>query len=404
MIKLNEKYKALATSPDTIRYYIIIGGRASGKSYGASTFLTGLTFERGHKILYTRYTMKSAHVSIIPEFLEKIELIDANAHFDVNKTEITNKLTGDQILFNGINTSSGDQTAALKSIQGVTTWVLDEAEELMDEKTFDKIDLSIRQLGKHNRVILIMNPTTKEHWIYKRFFESKGIPDGFNGIKGDTCYIHTNYLDNYKNLSESFLKSVELMKSNRPEKYKHQILGAWLDRAEGVIFKDWLIGDFNMQIPSIFGQDFGFSTDPTVLVETAIDKKHKKIYIKSHYSKQAMTTSDIYDFNIVSTGKSLIIGDSAEPRLIHEVKSRGCNIIPTKKGAGSVLAGINLMLDYQLIIDPKSKELIQELNNYVWHDKKSGTPVDKYNHHIDAARYDINYQLANPNRGKYSIF
>jgi phage terminase large subunit len=65
----------------------------------------------------------------------------------------------------------------LKSLAGVTTWVLDEAEELTDEDTFDKIDFSIRAKNIQNRVILVLNPATKEHFIYKRFFESKGVKD-----------------------------------------------------------------------------------------------------------------------------------------------------------------------------------------------------------------------------------
>ena len=37
---------------------------------------------------------------------------------------------------------------------------------------------------------------------------------------------------------------IEQMKLRRPEKYKQQILGAWLNKAEGVIFDNWTIGEF----------------------------------------------------------------------------------------------------------------------------------------------------------------
>jgi len=105
-------------------------------------------------ILFTRYTLRSATISIIPEFIEKLEALNITADFYITKDEIINKQTGSKILFRGIKTSSGDQTANLKSIQGVTTWVLDEAEELTDENTFDKIDLSVRQKDKGNIVVL----------------------------------------------------------------------------------------------------------------------------------------------------------------------------------------------------------------------------------------------------------
>jgi len=193
------------------------------------------------------------------------------------------------------------------------------------------------------------------------------------------------------------------MKQRRPLKYHHQIEGGWLDKAEGVIFSNWTIGKFDETIPSVFGQDFGFSIDPTTLVETAIDKDNKKIYARSLFCKPKLTTSQIYSLNTIHAGNKLIIGDSAEPRLIHEVKSKGCNIIAVKKGKDSIITGISIMQDYDLIIDPDSIDLIKELNNYVWHDKKSQTPVDNFNHCIDAFRYAVFYQLMNPNQGVYHV-
>ena len=396
---INKKYLVLDSDS---RYYIVTGGRGSGKSYAISTLLCLLTQQVGHVILFTRYTLRSAGVSIIPEFLEKIEFLGMEDVFHITKDEIINKQSGSRILFRGIKTSSGDQTANLKSLQGVTTWVLDEAEELTDEETFDKIDLSVRAKGIQNRVILIMNPSTKEHWIYNRFFEMRGVQEGSNVTKGDTTYIHTTYLDNLDNLSESYINQIENIRTRRPEKFKHQILGGWLDKAEGVIFSNWTIGKFEQAAPSVFGQDFGFSADPTTLVETSIDKANKKIYVKLHYYKQALTTSQIAELNKRFAGSSLIVADSAEPRLISEL-SVSNNIVPTIKGQGSVTYGIALLQDFDLIIDEGSTDLIKELNNYCWLEKKSSTPVDKYNHAIDALRYAVSYQLENPTRGEYHI-
>ena len=215
MIKINNKYSLLGSES---RYFVVTGGRGSGKSYSLNSFLLLLTYEVGHTILFTRYTLTSAHVSIIPEFLDKIETAGLQQDFYITKDEIINIKTGSKILFRGIKTSSGNQTANLKSLAGVTTWVLDEAEELNDEDTFDKIDFSIRAKDKQNRVILILNPATKEHFIYKRFFEQKGIEAGANLIKNDTTYIHTTYQDNQENLSESFLNQIEQIKINNPNK------------------------------------------------------------------------------------------------------------------------------------------------------------------------------------------
>lgn len=238
-INLSKKYIPLIIN-DT-RYFILTGGRGSSKSFTVSTILNALTYEKGHKVLFTRYTLTSAATSIIPEFTEKIDLLHGGGDFGVTKDEVINNTTGSSIIFKGIKTSSGNQTASLKSLQGITTWVLDEAEELVDEATFDKIDLSIRVKGKQNRVILILNPTVRTHWIYKRFFEDMNIPEMFNGQKADVTYIHTTYLDNEKNLSDSFLTKVRSIKETNLKKYNNQVLGAWIEKAEGALWSDDLI-------------------------------------------------------------------------------------------------------------------------------------------------------------------
>jgi phage terminase large subunit len=386
-VSLNSKYKGLKSDS---RYFVITGGRGSGKSFSITVFLVLLTFEENNKVLFTRYTMSSAGMSIIPEFIEKLELMGLLEHFTVTKFEIINNLTGSSIYFSGIKTASGDQTAKLKSISGINTFVLDEAEELQEEENFDKIDLSIRAKGVKNRCLLILNPATKEHWIYQRFFQNRGIPDGFNGTKDGVTYIHTTYEDNRENLSESFLNEIDRMKQRRPNHYRHQILGGWLQKAEGVIFTDWQMGKFNTEIDSIFGLDIGFSRDESVLVEGCVDKVRKIIWLKEHFYKKGLVTSNIYELCLRYAGKRLIVIDNSEPRLRAELNSRGLNLTPTLKKKGSILTGIALMQDYNINIE--GENLVKEFNNYAW--KVSGvTPIDSYNHGIDAARYLIQYLL-----------
>ena len=403
MLNLNSKY--LPLYENETRYFIVTGGRGSGKSFEVGAMASTLSFQSGHKILFTRQTMTSAHLSIIPEFQEKIDLMEAGDLFEVNKGEIRNKKSGTDIIFKGIKTSSGDQTANLKSLQGVTTWILDEAEELVDEDIFDKINLSIRQKGVQNRIVLILNPATKEHWIYKRFFESEGISEGFNGTKGNVTYIHTTYQDNIENLDQSFINEIEKIRDSNPKKYKHVILGGWLDKAEGVVFTNWRFGDFNPDnLQTSFGQDYGFSIDPTTLVEVAIDKTKKIIYVKEHLYKPKLTTSEIVFYNKNIARERLIIADSAEPRLIAEMAANGCNIIPTAKGPGSITAGLALMQDYTIIVEEASSNIAKEFNNYVYSDKKSGLVIDNWNHAIDAMRYNVFFNLSYPVRGKYHIY
>lgn len=387
-IQIIDKYKPLFLETPKTRYYLITGGRGSGKSWTLSMFLLNLTYEEGHVILFTRWTLTSAFISIIPEFIDKIELMNKLEDFEITQSEIINKATGSKILFRGIKTSQGTATANLKSIAGVTTWLLDEAEELVDEDIFDRIDLSVRAVDKPNRVLLVMNPATKEHWVYKRFFEENIVNSGFTGTKNDCTYIHTTYLDNIENLNPTVVARFEEIRDRNPTKYNHIVLGNWMDKAEGVIFDNWRIGEFDLSLPFGFGMDFGFSVDPTTLIKVAVDEDKGIIYVQECFVETGLTTTDIAKkVAKYCQPNDMIVADSAEPRLINEIYNSGFNIIPCTKGPDSVRYGIKKMQDYQIIVGNDSKEIIKELNNYVWNDKRSDTPVDNYNHTIDAIRY-----------------
>ena len=174
-----------------------------------------------------------------------------------------------------------------------------------------------------------------------------------------------------------------------------------LGKLSGAIFQNWEIGEFQEVSKSIFGQDYGMN-DPTTLVQTSIDKDRKIIYAKECFYKQNLVTSEIARLNKQFAGDNLIIADSAEKRLITEL-SKTSNIKPSIKGQGSITFGISMMQDYLIVVDSESHNLIKELKNYVWLEKKSQTPCDNFNHLIDALRYSVSYQLANPYAGEYHI-
>lgn len=387
MVTLVEKYKPLYDAAS--RYFIITGGRGSAKSFTVADFLLKLSYEPGHNILFSRYTMVSAGISVIPEFQDKIDRYELQDSFDVNQHEITNKHTGSKIIFKGIKTSAGIQTANLKSLQGITTFVLEEAEELVDERIFDKIDLSIRSTTNQNRVILILNPATREHFIYKRFFEERGVEAGFNGIKDNACYIHTTYKDNLNNISTSYLEQINHIQEHNPDKYKFEILGGWRNKAEGVIFENWEYGEFDDSLQSYYGLDFGFKTDPDACVRVAIDNKRAIVYLEEMFYKYGQTIEEV-SAKVKELPQGIIVADSAEQRLIDFLRRQSQrHILAVKKGAGSVLEGVKLVQNYKLMISGESSNLVKELNNYQWSDKAKVAPQDSYNHLIDSLRYVV---------------
>ena len=251
----------------------------------------------GKVILFTRYTMKSAEISIIPEFKEKIDLYNLEEAFYVTSDSIINNYTGSSIIFSGIKTSSGNQTAKLKSISGLTCWVLDEAEEMVNKKEFDKIDDSIRKQGGSNRVILILNPAYKSHWIYIHFHAS--------GNRKDTCYIKTTYKDNLDNLDSKFLDKIRALKKEDPEEYAHTYGGEWKDLRRGIIFPHYEVVDSMPEnAPVIYGLDFGW-TDPMALVAVAVVGTF--LYVEELVYQSYLTTSDLIKI-LPTVGVTIVTG------------------------------------------------------------------------------------------------
>ena len=385
--QIDSKYKSLLQ--DDSRYFIVTGGRGSGKSYSCAWSILMLTFELDQSVFYTRKTMTSAVTSIIPDFIAVIEEWDLLEHFDITNDKITNKSTGSTITFMGLQTSSGENSAKMKGLSQATVWVLDEAEELTSEDLFDKVNLSIRSKAKQNRIIMIMNPTTKEHFIYERFFEDTGVMPGTNGCFNGVTYIHTTYMDNIEHLDASYLAELQLMQRKAPKQFEHKVLGGWLDKAEGVILSDWVTGTCaDMSLVSIFGYDDGFSPDPASLVEVKINRKQKRLYVQEHmYDTQLIETEKCDKISRI-VGKNICYADCASPSVIEAMRRRvGQNFKAATKGAGSIIAGIEILRDYSLVVHPDSVNMIKELNNYAWNDKKSGVPLDRWNHLIDALRY-----------------
>lgn len=402
MIEPQATYHPLYT--DTDKFIILItGGRGSGKSFNASTFIERLTFELTeaekivHQILYTRYTMVSAGMSIIPEMMEKIELDGTTKYFKTTKTDIVNKMTNSRIMFRGIKTSSGNQTAKLKSIQGITTFVCDEAEEWTNEEEFDKIMLSIRKKGIQNRIIIIMNPCDSNHFIYKKYIENTHKLVEIDGVQvqvsthPNVLHIHTTYFDNLENLSPEFLREVQEMKEKNPEKYAHVVIGRWADVAEGAVFKKWgIVKEFPQWAKKVaIGQDFGYTTDVSAAVKCGI--VDNALYVDELCYQSGMLTNALAD-KVRPYGLK-VFAESADPRLVDEIKLRGVNIYGVDKSGPSIKAGIDKILSMDLYVTERSYNLMKELRTYVWDKDKDGNyinePVDKDNHLMDAIRYYV---------------
>jgi len=400
---------------DKVTVFVLTGGRGSGKSMvvEADAHVRGSKF--GHNTYYTRYTNDSLETTVKADFDKVIDLMPLECEFQKNKIEYK---SGGLIYFKGLKRGSKAQTAGGKGLSSFNVQVVEEAEEHPSFEEFDKMKLSLRREDLPNYSILLLNPTTAEHWIYQKFFKERNVQGGTNAIINDVCYIHTSYLDvdkihhttenwtAYQEGRKAYHKYISLSEEDQEKEsdqvkrlykwYKYIVLGGWRERQEGTIFNNWEIGEFDESLPYIFGQDYGYD-DPTTLVKVAIDKKNKLLYVQECFYLSSLDDDQIFELNYKHADNKLIIADSAAKTTIQTLRRKttqerkSINLIPCVKKAGSVLTGIQKIQKYRIIVEKNSINLISELNNYIWLDKKSDTPIDNFNHLIDPLRYALDY-------------
>lgn len=389
----NAIYKPL-WQPKT-RYLLVTGGRGSGKSDATSlSACEETTTFRDWVTLYTRWTLVSAEISIIPEFRDKIDILGRRDEVQISGNVVRSLKTGSTIIFSGIKAGSGTQTARLKSIKGLNKLIIEEAEEFREEKEFNTLDDSIRQVGVPNIVVIVMNPQDTEHWIWARWFEKSHRMIDIEGFQipisthPDITHIHTTYLDNIENLSADYLDKINRLKVSDPEAYAHRYLGKWLDKKEGVIYPNWVEGVFDESLPYAYGLDLGFSPDPLALVKVAVDTTRMKIYVQEEVYKTRLDDQAALAVMLdrVTPG-ALVVNDTSEPRLIDMFARNGLNMQNADKGKDSIKEGIRELSKFQIVVTPESYNVKYELRNYIWNDKKASIPVDAHNHGLDSMRY-----------------
>ena len=365
-MKANPNFDYLHDKINEQRIILLQGGTRSGKTYATIYFLIDFCLlYTGMEIDLVRDTFTALKATAWKDFKDVLLSLDLYHDKYHNKTDHTYELHGNIISYYGADTPD--------KIHGRSRDILwiNEAHQFPQE-TIDQLFPRTRY-----RIIADYNPALGlEHWLDP--YIEKHPP------------LVTTYKDN-PFLTQSQIEDIESRKSNQ---YWWTIYGSG-ERAnrQGAIFTNWTMGEFDNSLPYVYGQDYGFSVDPTTLVKVAVDEKKKIIYAdEKFYSTVGMGTNEIFEANKQATKPNeLIIADSAEPRLIDDLRRKGTNIIPCEKGAGSVTAGITKMQDYQIVITPTSHNLRKELSNYIWNDKKAGIPVDAFNHCIDPLRYSTMY-------------
>ena len=374
------------------RYQLYFGGSSSGKSVFLAT-RTVLDCMQGRNTLVLRNVARTLRGSCWNEIYKAITRMGLTDYFAISKSDMTITCTQNnaQILFAGL-----DDVEKIKSItpqSGPLTdiWIEEATETAYED--YKQLDKRLRGASRHTkRLTLSFNPVYKTHWIYREFF---GIwDDAKTYAESDAVSIlKTTYKDN-RFLTADDRAALE----NEKDPYFREVytLGNWGVLGD-VIFRNWRTEDLQEVSAAYpvryYGLDFGFSSDPCGAVDVALDKKRKKIYVFAELYERGLINTMLADRLKNFCGHRPITCDSADPKSITEIRNLGINAIATKKGADSVVHGIQWLQGYELVVDQRCHNMRNELALYQWRKDKDGNslavPEDKNNHLIDALRYAL---------------
>lgn len=393
------------------RYRVCKGGRGSKKSYTAALwFISHIMGLPDSNLLVVRKVFDTHRRSTFVQLKTAIRRLGVQDMWKCTSSpmEITYIPTGQKILFVGL-----DDPLKITSITvevGYLCWAwFEEAYQIENEDDFDKIDMSIRgTVPAHlfKQITLTLNPWLETHWINGRFFKGKPTDKKeltergrcFHVEDEDLLAMTTNFRVN-EFLDDADRRVFRKMESHNPRRFEIEGNGEW-GIAEGMIYDNWEVIEFETKdiltrknIRSAFGLDFGFTHDPTALICCLFDEEEREIYIfDEHYQKGMMNDAIVEMIKYKGYSKERIVADSAEKKSIAEIKREIRRIDEAKKGPDSVRAGIQYLQQFKIYIHPKCKNVLFEIQNYVWDtDKRTGKPinqpVDNYNHLLDALRY-----------------
>lgn len=394
------------------RYRVVKGSRASKKSKTAALndICRMMQYPNANLLIIRRVgrTLKDSVYADLKWAIHKLG-VDDFWICTTSPLEMTYKPTGQKIYFRGLDDPLKITSIAVS--KGYLCWMrIEEAYEIENEADFDILDESIRGETPDcfKQITLCLNPWNEKHWIKHRFFEDEVGKDADGkpiykeretpiSADGEILAITTNYLCN-EFLDKADLEVFERMKKNNPRRYQVAGLGNW-GTTEGLVFTNFREATVDSEtvrtLKTAFGLDWGFTNDPTAFVEAYIDQDNYKIYIKDEIYKRGLTNKMIADeLSYHGYKKARITADSAEAKSIEELKGYGVSHIrASKKGPGSINAGIQYIQNFEIIIDPHCVNFITEINNYKWKKDKfgkpTGQPEDSYNHLMDALRYGL---------------
>jgi phage terminase large subunit len=363
---------------ESARYIAVKGGRGSGKSRSVATALNLRAAAKPLRILCVREIQKSIRDSSKRLLDDDAERNGLAGFYTSLETEVRGA-NGSLFLFAGLRSNID----SIKSMEGIDICWVEEAQSV-SKTSLETLIPTIRKPG--SQIIFTWNPRHETDPIEEMFGRDDPPPN--------TRLKTVNYIDNP--WFPDVLKSeADYDLSRDPEKYNHVWMGGYLRNSESRVFKNWTVEEFEAPADALFrlGADWGFASDPSVLVRCHIVGRKLFIDYEAH-----MVGCEIMDLpslfmSVPSAEKWPITADSARPETISHMRNNGFpKIQAAVKGPKSIEDGIEWLKSFDIVVHPRCRHTIDELTMYSYKTDPLTQLVlplleDKNNHIIDALRY-----------------
>lgn len=362
------------------RYKVFRGGRGGAKSRSFATALLMLARVGHERILCCREIQRSIKDSVKRILDDEINRHGLSKEFTSTTTEIRHNTTGSLFIFAGLRTDPD----AIKSIEGVTRAWVEEA-HTVSQASLDILIPTIREEGS-------------EIWFsYNPRFDDDPVHAMFTGdsLPPRSLAVDVQYYDNPW-FPDVLKEEMEYCRMRDPDKYAHVWEGKTVQQSdEQVMHGVWRIEPVpEPPVDAIlrFGVDWGFATDPIAV--TRHWAQDNTLYIDYEANGIGVAIPDTPGLikTVPGADRWPIVADNARPEMIDYCRSQGLHIDPSKKGKGSIEDGIEDLRAFDIVIDPRCRETINEFIHYRYKkDPHTGKIlpmiVDANNHHIDSLRY-----------------
>jgi phage terminase large subunit len=345
---------------------------------------------RGLCIREVQRSLKQSSKLLIEDKILEFELEGSRRdQFRVMNDEIRTPYGG-VIVFQGMREQSKESVKSFEAFD--VAWV-EEAQSL-SQNSLNLLRPTIRK--NRSELWFSWNPRSAKDPVDQLLRGSK-LPER-------TTVVRANYEDNPW-FPEALREEMEYDRGRDVDKYLHVWVGEYERHSEARVFHNWRIDEFETPHDAFFkfGADWGYSKDPTVLIrgfEGASSGIRKTLFIDREVWKIGCSidhTPKLFD-GIDPTRERfardwLITADNARPETIDYMRRNGYpRMMPAKKGPNSVVEGVEFLKSYDIVVHPRCKHVIDELESYKYKVDPHTNEVspyleDKKNHTIDSIRY-----------------